>query len=257
MSSRRKELVQQYLKRGLVKVPEEEHLDITLEKATLEVRIVNPPKLELTFSVPRMEIIGEAQEDVRIHVYKPRVQEISRRMRRTSFQGRLGRKVDNLARRISDNSIRLSSHPTDMLRIHVDRDERSQDLLARTIIGAEVVPVMLPVMKDVPLRQFSREGSRDVLIPSFYPINDAEFYTVYAPLEVQLDEDDLLLRVVYKTYCDEPYVMALQVKEVLSTIGYSSVLYNKVNVTFYDEELPDKVIEIIKEANLKRDILGW
>lgn len=191
------------------------------------------------------------------YYYWERELKVSRRMNRTSFQGRLGRRIDAVNSKIMDNAIRLSSHPTDMIRIKADRDERSHDLISRTIIGAEIVPIMLPTMKDIPLRKFAREGQKDVLVPSFYPIANTEYFEIYTPQEIQLDEDDLLIRLIYENNCDEPYVMTLQVKDILSTIGYSSVLYNKIQVTFYDEELPEEVIRLIKEANIKRESLGW
>lgn len=214
-------------------------------------------KVELTPSINIDVNININADMLRGYYFWERELNVSRRMHRTSFQGRLGRRLDNINIKIMDNSIRLSAHPTDMIRIKADRDDRSRDLLSRTIIDAEIVPIILPTMKDIPLRKFTREGQKDVLIPSLYPIANSEYFEIYTPQEVQLDEDDLLLRLIYEKYCDEPYVMALQVKDILSTIGYSSILYNKLQVTFYDEELPSEVIKLIKEANLKRETLGW
>ena len=47
-----------------------------------------------------------------------------RRMKRTSYQAKLGKKIDNITNKVLDNNIRLASHPTDMLRIEVERAER-------------------------------------------------------------------------------------------------------------------------------------
>ena len=59
-----------------------------------------------------------------------------RRMRRTSYQAKLGKKIDNITNKVLDNNIRLASHPTDMLRIEVERDERSHDIVSRTVVNS-------------------------------------------------------------------------------------------------------------------------
>lgn len=192
----------------------------------------------------------------KINIYSPREINVSKRMRRTSFQARLGRRLDNISRKITDNAIRLSSHPTDMLRIKVNRND-SGDLISRTIQSVEILPIILPVMKDIPMRRLEREKEDGVLIPSLYPIQDQEYFTIYSPVEVQLDEDDLLIRLIYIEGTDEPYCLVLQVKEILSTIGYNSLIWNKINVTIYDEPLPPQVLQIIKDTHIKRDELGW
>ena len=183
---------------------------------------------------------------------------VSRRMRRTTYQARLGSKLDNILAKVSDNNIRLTSNPTDMIRVYTRRDDYSQDVLTKTITSVEVVPIVLPVMKDIPLRKFTRKGEDcDVLIPSLYPIAEDEYFEIYSPLEVQLDEDDLLIRIIHDSYAEEPYVMCLQVKEILATLGYSGVIRHKYFATFYDEKLPPVVIEYIRNSIEKRSVIEY
>ena len=182
---------------------------------------------------------------------------IQKRMRRTSFQARLGKRLDNITRKVVDNNLRLSSHPTDMIRIKVERDPISQDLISRTITNAEVIPIIFPEMKDVPLRRLSREGDETVLVPNLYQFYEDQYWELYSPAEIRLDEDDLLLRVIYDPYSAEANVICMQIKEVLGTIGYNSFLYFKYRSTLFDEKLPQQIIDIIKQANDKRDQLGW
>ena len=197
--------------------------------------------------------VGEVASDVRT-IVNPTIQ---KRMRRTSFQVRLGRRLDNISRKVIDNNIRLSSQPTDMLRIKVDRDDITQDLISRTITNAEIVPIIFPEMKDVPVRRLIREGENDVLIPNLYQFYDEQYWELYSPAEIRLDEDDLLLRMIYDPYSQEKSLVCLQVKEVTGTVGYSSFIYFKYNVTLYDETLPTQVVDIIKQADEKRDQLDW
>ena len=178
--------------------------------------------------------------------------------RRTDFQARLGRKLDNIRKRVLDNNIRLSAHPTDMLRIAVVRDDRSHDLISRTIESTEIMPIILPKMEDIPLRHLIREG-KDILIPSMYPIQQEEYFEVYAPVQCDLHEDDLLVRILYDSSPDisNPYVMVLQVKDLLGTFGYNTLTWKKAIVTFYDESLPQRVVQLIKSSILKREALDW
>ena len=198
-----------------------------------------------------------SQGDMINDIYKQRPPQVQSIMRRTSYQARLGRKLDNIVRKVTDNNLRLSSQPTDMIRIKVNRDPISQDLISRTIISNEIIPVIFPTMEKVPLRRLRREGGENVLVPNLYQFYDEQYWTIYTPAEIQLDEDDLLLRLIYDPYSDEPNILCTQVKESSGTIGYSSFIYFEYKITLYDEELPDQVINIIKQANTKREELGW
>lgn len=175
---------------------------------------------------------------------------------RTTYQARLGRKLDNITRRMIDNHIRLTAHPTDMIRVSVKRDEISRDILSRQITNVEVLPIILPPLKNIPLRHLVRSGS-DIQISSLYTISEQEYFEIYAPVQVRLEPEDLLIRIIYDTAAEEPYVMILQVKEQLATMSYSSITMLKYFVTFYDQELPQTVIKAVTEMNLKRDKIGY
>ena len=144
-----------------------------------------------------------------------------------------------------------------LFRSRTVRDERSRDLVSRTITESEVLPVILPEMQDIPLRRFIAEDDKSILIPSLYSIKDKAYFDLYCALECDLDIDDLLFRIIKDPGSNIPYIMCLQVKDVLSTISYSSILYSKYQVTFFDEALPSEIINIIRQESLKRENLGW
>lgn len=219
------------------------------------------PKVQMGTAYAQISDANVSNIRTKIHSHNTNLMEGDdelRRMRRTDFQARLGRKLDNIRKRVLDNNIRLSAHPTDMLRIAVVRDDRSHDLISRTIESAEIMPIILPKMEDIPLRHLIREG-KDVLIPSMYPIQQEEYFEVYAPVQCDLHEDDLLVRILYDSSPDisNPYVMVLQVKDLLGTFGYSTLTWKKAIVTFYDESLPQRVVQLIKSSILKREALDW
>lgn len=193
---------------------------------------------------------------------------MAERLKRTTFQARLGRKMDNIARKLTDNQITLTAHPTDMLRVEAIRDEQSQDLISRRIAAAEVIPIIFPNMVDIPLRHFISSNGDDIIIPSLYTTPEQQYFEIYAPVGTQLMMDDLLIRILndpgipadQKTSVEGAenapyYVMALQVKEILGTFGYSSLRWMKYFVTFYDESLPKQVItQLQTEANKRLEI---
>jgi hypothetical protein len=219
----------------------------------------------LSPSTAKIQYIASASDaTIYLTPSKPREDNTKRlrRMRRTTFQSRLGKKMDNITSKVLDNNIRLTAHPTDMIRIAVERDPITRDIISRTVQTAEIMPILLPSMVDIPLHQFKREGSKasDVLVPSLYAtMMTQDYFEVYAPVECGLNEDDLLIRMMYDTSpnIEEPYTMVLQVKEVLGTFGYSSLMWKKVIVVFYEETLPDKIIQIIQDNISKREKTGF
>lgn len=234
-------------------------VDISLGSANTEVNAVSKNPTQV---VPAVSHINADISDALISAHSRTERDVksSRRMRRTTFQARLGRKLDRIHQQVLDNNIRLSSNPTDMLRIEAKRDERSRDLISRTLIENEVLPIILPKMQDIPLRHLmGLRGGNEVTIPSLYTIEQQEYFEIYAPVEVKLEPDDLLIRIIYDDINspDDPYVMVLQVSEQLATLGYSGIRYYKYWCTFYNETLPQRVIDIVKEAEKKRAILGW
>lgn len=211
-----------------------------------------------TIDTKTVESITPNTENVNVSVFddKPEVS-VPKRMRRTSFQARLGKRLDNISRKLIDNQIRLTSHPTDMIRVQAKRDMRSGDLISRTIEDVEILPIVLPPLKDIPLRRLITEESQEVVVPSLYPTAQSTYYVLYAPMEVKLNEDDLLLRIIDDPYTKNPYVLCLQVKEILGDLGYSSFRQQKFWASLYDETLPKQVISVLKDAVEKRDKLGW
>lgn len=229
---------------------------------TLEPAGVGNTPADTSNMRPAVETLTAETSDPVLNIDEEDPRDIAtrRRMRRTTFQARLGRRLDTVRRRVLDNNLRLSANPTDMLRISVKRDERSRDLQQRTLETIEVMPIIFPKLEDLPLRHLEgyREGN-EVVVPSLYTIDQKEYFEIYSPVECKLSPDDLLVRIIYDDVnCkDNPYVLILQVSEQLATIGYSSIVYYKFWVTIYDEKLPSKIVDAIKSDQVKRALLKW
>jgi len=194
-----------------------------------------------------------------VSTYAPRTTTVPRRLNRSAWQARLGSKMDPIKRKVLDNQLLLSSHPTDMLRIRTTRDSRSQDIQTRTIVSNEILPILLPTMKDVPMRRLVKDDASESITVTFAmtDADNAKPFEAYCPLAGQLQRDDLLFRIIEDPYADLPYLMVLQVKDELATLAYSSMLYVKYNLTFYDEALPQAVVNAVVAASTKRGKLAW
>jgi len=192
-----------------------------------------------------------------VDIYRRRVISTERRLHRSAWQGRLGARLDPIKRKLLDNNILLSAHPTDMLRVRVTRDSRTQDILTRTIVASEVLPVMLPVMKDVPMRRLVKDDASSSIVATFSMLEDQKPFEAFCPISGQLQRDDLLFRIIKDPYADLPYIMVLQVKDELATFSYASLLYVKYMLSFYDEPLPQAVVSEIMNASEKREVLKW
>lgn len=193
----------------------------------------------------------------RVEIFSQRVPRVDRRFQRSAWQARLGARLDPIKRRVQDNQILLTSHPTDMLRVRVKEDPRSHDVISKTIVSNEILPIILPTLIDVPMRRLINKNGTYSLSISMMEKQEREPMEAFCPLQGLLERGDLLFRIIKDPYIDKPYFMVLQVKEELGTIAYSSLLYIKYILSFYDEPLPPGVLELLAEAANKREKLTW
>ena len=78
-----------------------------------------------------------------------------------SWQARLGSHMDNIYKKSMDNKISLSAYPIDMVRVKVTRDPRTLDLISRTVISNEVIPIYFEeAFTNLPLRRLEYEKLR-------------------------------------------------------------------------------------------------
>ena len=106
------------------------------------------------------------------------------------------------------------------------------------------------------MRRLVRDD-HSILSLSITDADNAKPFEVYCPSVSQLQSDDLLFRFIGDPYSVSPYVLVLQVKDELGTIGYSELLHVKYSVTIYDEALPSAVVSAVYAAAIKRGRLKW
>lgn len=235
----------------------EVHRVVPVTAATLAVQ-VNAPTVGQQWSpvvVASTAIATMQAPTANVDIFMRRSYPVDRRTSRSAWQGRLGAKLDGIRGKALDNSLLLTAHPTDMLRVRTVRDERSHDVISRTVVAAEVLPIILPVMKDVPMRRIIKEDQSTVI--TFDIVDEKRPFEIYSALSNQLYRDDLLFRIIKDPYSDSPYLLAMQVKDELATIAYSSLLYVKYKATIFDEKLPLEIVEALRDFAAKREILTW
>jgi len=207
------------------------------------------------FVVPQPAAMTLQPHDCFVDIFMRRQYTVDRRSHRSAWQGRLGAKMDTLRTKVLDNSLLLTAHPTDMLRIRTERDPRSQDVVSRTVVAAEVLPIVLPILKDVPMRRIIKENQQAVV--TFSMAEDAKPFEIYSALSNQLYRDDLLFRIIKDPYSDSPYLLAMQIKDEVATLAYSSLLYVKYKATIFDEKLPQAIVDQLVAFATKRELLKW
>lgn len=228
-------------------------LQVTIEEATVSGQwqvTIEPESFELYVTL----------HGVDVDIFTPKRRDLPRRVNRTAWQARLAAKLDPIKRKVIDNQIMLSGFPIDMLRISTKRDKRTGDVQTRTVVSNEVLPIIFPEMKDVPLRRLTRDGdSGAITLDLDLSVNNTHTgkIDVFCPYAAQLERDDLLIRIWDDTVSDLPYVTVFQVKDQLGTFTTNSLLYIKHQLTLFDEQLPNQVIQVIVDTVRKRSNLRW
>jgi len=173
-----------------------------------------------------------------------------------SWQSRLGSKMDKVHMKTMDNIISLSSYPIDMVRVQVEKDERTHDIISRTIIANEVMPVHFEKpLNELPMRRMEYNDSENIIMT--VDGTKLEDIRVKCPISETLNRGDLLFRIIRDDYSERPIVLILQVKDELATVGYSKVIQINYILSYYDEKLPESVISAVIDSTEKREEVQW
>jgi hypothetical protein len=176
-------------------------------------------------------------------------------VRQNTFSSRLASKVNALHRKILDRKIEHAGLLTDVIRVKVDRTS-TLDIASREVIGLDLINVIFPRMEDIPMRKVTNTdtgSTRNVIYA-----NGSQPFFLFAPASVGVDVDDLLIKLYEDVTADEvPWVTVFQVKDMLGTFGDRSIVYQKIQTTFFDETLPTAVINYITTMSTRRETLEW
>ena len=155
------------------------------------------------------------------------------------YQSRLLTKHDAIKQKLLDNSLSHTGHPS--------------DIVTRTVGRADIIQVVFPPLKEVPVRRLYDDNGMWAITPLASTGKDAnKDYIVSCPHAQALDEDDLLFRVFVDPEVKRPFVFGLRVVEEVADIGQNSLLTHKYNCVPYEESLPQEMLQMIADIAVRR-----
>ena len=176
----------------------------------------------------------------------------------TSFQSRLDVVHSRIARKLVDNSLRLSGAPTDVLLVKTIKNKEG-DALSHVVRDHLVVPVVWPPMKDVPYRSLVREGGSFVLasLVNAFDESEGKNFEVSVPHKYHVDAGNLLFRVFLDDDYEYPAVIGLEVVETLGDFTLNMLVQSKYKCALYTENLPPELLSIVAGFVERRAAVGY
>jgi hypothetical protein len=182
-----------------------------------------------------------------------------------SWQSRLQAKMNTLSQKLVDNTITLSGAATDCIFIRQNLNKMS-DPVSLTIDDVDVINIVFPPLIDIPLRRFLWSTGH------FIQANDAveeenQPFECYAEVKYRVDQGSIILKFFdnpqgttpsgesYST--TEPWVLPLKVADVMGTFGGRSMVWQKLNLVYYDNMLPDQIYQWCIQLAARRELLKW
>lgn len=175
-------------------------------------------------------------------------------MQQHTFSARLASKLNGLYRKIFDKKIEYAGVLSDVIRVKTTRTT-TLDIASREVSGLDLINVIFPRMEDIPMRKITKTGggTRNAIYA-----NAGQPFLLHAPVSAAVDIDDLLIKYYEDVTADDiPWVTVFQVKDMLGTFGDRSIIYQKIQCSYFDESLPQAVIDYITEMIVRREELEW
>jgi len=165
-------------------------------------------------------------------------------------------KHDNIKRKMFDNSMKWVGNTIDMIRVKTELTHQG-DIESREIIKADTLEIVMPTLKDIPLRRVTKEGSGFTMDSISSLDDETQGVEVHAPMSSDVTRDDLLFWVMYDENVDLPIVLCLEVKDILGTFGGHELLYQKFKTSYFNETLPTKIIQLLIDATERRNKVNF
>lgn len=166
-----------------------------------------------------------------------------------------------------DNQISLTGQAADTIRVRI-KVTKQLDIDTRIVDSVDVVPVIFPPLVDVPYRRVNDEHFRRInvdehaneermmvqVLPQMVDLFPIEIMTTRAD---RIDMNDLIFRVIMEPDMEYPLVLALEIVDALGTFGTHSMIYSKFRAVYYNETLPDEIMDYVTATAVRRLNLEW
>lgn len=176
----------------------------------------------------------------------------------STFQARLLAKQGKISQKLVDNQIKLEGVITDVIRIR-GKFSVQGDYISRIVDNIDVVEIVFPSIKDVPMRRFLQSDNTTNIqaIDGVSKETKIEPFECYAPITATVDNDDIILKFFENPDGDEPWILALKVADVLGTFGARHIIWQKLKLVYHDEILDTQLLTWCSQMANRRNILGW
>jgi hypothetical protein len=175
-----------------------------------------------------------------------------------TFQARLLAKMGRVSQKLVDQQIKLMGVITDVIRI-TGKFTTQSDYISRTVDDIDIIEIAFPGLKDVPMRRFVMNSGQAI------SANDAvskegeeqEPFECYAPVTSLVKQHDIILKFFENPIGDDPWILPLQCSDVMGTFGARQIIWQKMNLVYYAEELDPQIVTWCNEMAVRRQILNW
>lgn len=175
-----------------------------------------------------------------------------------SWQDRLNQKLEPLRKRLIDEQISRNGSATDCIHVVEVKDDFG-DAKSTKVKSAEVVSVIFPAMKDIPIRFINKEDDSTYTITSLVSAvgisnqpDEKQEFVVQSSVNNALNVNDLLIRVMLDEKASKPVVLVLQITEQLADFGYSSPILLKYKCSLYTKDLPKQLTDVVVNMAKRR-----
>lgn len=171
-----------------------------------------------------------------------------------SWASRLTAVQNRLAQKFNDNAIALTGFATDCILIS-ETLNGVNDVTNISVESIGVVNIIFPGLSKIPMRRFLNTTG------SYISANDAkdsvEPFECYAPISTQIDQGSILLKFFENPNGSDPWILPLQVADVLGTFGGRSIIWQQLNVVYYTQPINPQLFSYLETLARRRDLLGW
>lgn len=171
------------------------------------------------------------------------------------FQARMARFHDPIRRKLTDNITSLTGQATDCIRVRVKKNKQL-DIESRVVEEVKVIPIIFPPLIDVPYRRLNQVDGQ-------YRLESFVAATDLFPIQIQTTQvdkiyvGDLIFRILRDSQVAQPIVMVLEVVEAKGTFGAQSLIWGKFDCVYYNDTLPQEMLDMIVEVAERRTYLEW
>lgn len=174
----------------------------------------------------------------------------------STLQSRLGTINDGLRRKLIDNQLRLIGFISDCIRMKM-RKTYEGDTTSYIVEMCDVIQVVFPPLEDVPFRKIKREKDSRIwqltsLIGAFEDDMQQKAYTVQIPYNFDVDVGDMIFRIFVDKAQQYPIILAIQITELLGTIGAQQLIMQKCKCTIPTDNFPQEVVSTIQQMAERR-----